>query len=36
VTSAMLVVLYYGLVPLTAAAVAYWVIKKSYSEGGKR
>jgi hypothetical protein len=29
-------VLYYGLVPLAATAVAWVVIKKSYSKGGRR
>jgi hypothetical protein len=31
-TSALIVVLYYGLVPLAASVVAYVVIKKSYSQ----
>jgi hypothetical protein len=29
-------VLYYGLVPLAATGVAWVVIKRSYSKGGRR
>ncbi len=34
--SALMVVLYYGLVPLAATVVAYVVIKRSYSGGRER
>ncbi len=34
--SALILVLYYGLVPLAATVVAYVVIKKSYSGDGER
>jgi hypothetical protein len=35
-TSALIVVLYYGLVPLAASVVAYALIKSTYSRSGKR
>jgi hypothetical protein len=35
-TSALIVVLYYGLVPLAASVVAYAVIRRTYSRGGRR
>ena len=35
-TSALIVVLYYGLVPLVASVVAYAVIRGAYSRGKKQ
>jgi hypothetical protein len=35
-TSALIVVLYYGLVPLAASVVAYAVIRRTYSRDGRR
>jgi hypothetical protein len=34
--SALILVLYYGLVPLAASVVAYAVIKRSYSRGERQ
>jgi hypothetical protein len=35
-TSALIVVLYYGLVPLAASVVAYAVIRRTYTKRDRR